>query len=35
MFGSDIAVAPITQYSWDADTELAVKEYFFLLLFYE
>ena len=30
MFGSDIAVAPVTQYSWDADTELAVKEYFLL-----
>ena len=28
MFGSDIIVAPVTQYSWDADTELAVKEYF-------
>ena len=28
MFGSDIIVAPVTQFSWDADTELAVKEYF-------
>ena len=30
MFGSDIVVAPVTQHSWDADTELAVKEYFSL-----